>query len=216
MKRELRNATSLYTTIRDEEILKEAKDGDAISLGYLIDKYKYFVRMKSRRYFLKGADHEDVFQEGMVGLYKAIVDYDCNKEASFKVFAEVCITRQIITAINAYNRQKHIPLNTYTSIDKPIYEDSPESTLANMVSEGMKCNPERIYIAAEEEKEMASVMKDILTELEHRVLTLHIEGKSYQEIGICLNKEAKSIDNALQRVRSKAQKYMKVKNKELK
>jgi RNA polymerase sporulation-specific sigma factor len=216
MKRELKNATSLYATIADEEMIEEVRAGDSVSLGYLMEKYRYFVRMKSRKYFLIGADHEDVFQEGMLGLYKAIVDYDYKKEASFKVFAEICITRQIITAINTHNRQKHIPLNSYISIDKPIYEDSPESTLLNMVTEGSQSDPEWIYIMKEESRETEQVMRDILTDFEHRVLTLYIEGKSYREIGNCLNKEAKSVDNALQRVRNKAQNYMKVKNRELK
>lgn len=216
MRKELRNATSLYTVIKDEEVLSEAKSGDSIILNYIIDKYRYFVRLKSRKYFLIGADHEDVYQEGMLGLYKAIVDYDSEKETSFKVFAELCITRQIITAINAHNRQKHIPLNSYISLDKQLYEDSLDSTLLNIVSEGKRSDPEWIYISEEEIREIGQAMKNILTEFEHRVLTLYMEGKSYREMGLSLDRESKSIDNALQRIRNKAQNYMGFKKRNLK
>lgn len=213
MKRNFKNATSLYATIADEDILKEAKQGDHISLGYIVKKYEYFVRLKARKYFLVGADREDVVQEGLVGLYKAIVDYDYGRETSFKVFAQLCISRQIMTAINTHNRQKHIPLNTYLSIDDNTYGDGTDFSLMNIISEGVKNDPEWIYITEEERLEFQEAMKNLLTELEFRVFTLYMEGRSYGEMSTLLKKEIKSIDNALQRVRYKARNYMSFKMK---
>lgn len=208
----IKNTTSLYTTIRDEDIIKEAKFGDRESLDFLIAKYRHFVKMKSRNYFLIGAEADDVIQEGLVGLYKAILDYNEEKLTSFKVFAELCINRQIITAIKTNNRQKHMPLNFYISLDKPIYEDNPDSTLIEMVAERFDNDPERLYIAEEEMREIQFNMKKLLTELEHTVLRLYIEGKSYREMSNSLGKDVKAIDNALQRIRYKAQNYINIKN----
>ncbi len=192
----------------DEEILKEAKAGNDQALEFLINKYKSFVRAKARTYFLIGADREDIIQEGMIGLYKAIRDFRGDKLSSFRAFAELCITRQIITAIKTATRQKHIPLNSYVSLNKPIFDEESDRTLMDVISEEKMVDPEEMIINREEFAGIEVKMGEILSSLEWQVLSLYLQGRSYQEIAVDLNRQIKSIDNALQRVKRKLEKYI--------
>jgi RNA polymerase sporulation-specific sigma factor len=192
----------------DEEVVDEAKKGNIRAQEYLISKYENFVKAKAKSYFLIGADKEDIYQEGMIGLYKAIRDFKSDKLTSFKAFAELCITRQIITAIKTATRQKHIPLNTYISLNKPIYEEESDRTLIDVLSELKITNPEELIIGKEQLKHIEGEMAKVLSELELEVLQSYLDGKSYQEIACDLDRQAKSIDNALQRVKRKLEKCL--------
>ncbi|HEU4797449.1 MAG TPA: RNA polymerase sporulation sigma factor SigH, partial [bacterium] len=154
------------------------------------------------------ADREDIVQEGMIGLYKAIRDYDLDREASFRGFAELCITRQIITAIKTATRQKHIPLNSYISLNKPIYDEDSDRTLLDVISSIKVSDPEELVINQEASATMRERIRKNLSELECRVLTAYLEGKSYQEMANELNRHVKSIDNALQRVKRKLERNL--------
>jgi RNA polymerase sporulation-specific sigma factor len=197
-----------YEHLEDEEVVELVHQGDSDALDYLIHKYKNFVRAKARSYFLVGADREDIVQEGMIGLYKAIRDFKEDKQTSFKAFAELCITRQMITAIKMATRQKHIPLNSYVSLDKPIYEDDSARTLMDVLSGAKVMNPEELIINREEVDSIEGKISELLSDLERKVLLLYLDGRSYQEISEELNRHVKSIDNALQRVKRKLEKYV--------
>ena len=162
---------SYFNSMEDEDVVEEAKKGNRQALEYLINRYKNFVRAKARCYFLIGADREDIIQEGMIGLYKAIRDYNKDKLTSFKAFAELCITRQIITAIKTATRQKHIPLNSYVSLNKPIYDDESDRTLLDVLSGVKVTDPEELIISREELSYMESKIGGILSNLEWEVLT---------------------------------------------
>lgn len=194
--------------ISDEDLIEHVRSGDESALDQLIERYKAFVRAKARSYFLIGADREDIVQEGMIGLYKAIRDYRDDKLASFKAFAELCVTRQIITAIKTATRQKHVPLNSYISLDKPIYDEESERTLLDIISGAVVADPEELMIHREEFDAIEIQMKKLLSELERDVLILYLDGRSYQEIAEDLSRHVKSIDNALQRVKRKLEKYL--------
>ncbi len=197
-----------YADMTDEEIVELAQQGEQFAVEYLVDKYKNFVRAKARSYFLIGADKEDIIQEGMIGLFKAIRDYKLDKLTSFRAFAELCITRQIITAIKTATRQKHIPLNSYVSLNKPVYDEESDRTLIDILSTTKITNPEEIIISREEFIFIEKKMGEILSSLEWKVLMAYLEGKSYQEIAVELKRHVKSIDNALQRVKRKLEKYL--------
>jgi len=199
---------SLYNIMNDEEIVVSAKEGNEKALNYLINKYKNFVRSKTKTYFLIGADREDIFQEGMIGLYKAIRDYKEDKLSSFKAFAEICITRQIITAVKTATRQKHIPLNSYISLNKPLYDEESERTLIDIIGNiDTISDPEEMMISREEIAGMETKLNKVLSKLELDVLALYLEGKSYQEVAVEMDRHVKSIDNALQRVKRKLEKF---------
>jgi RNA polymerase sporulation-specific sigma factor len=198
----------IYTDITDEETVELAQQGEQFAVEFLVDKYKNFVRAKARSYFLIGADREDIIQEGMIGLFKAIRDYRVDKLTSFRAFAELCITRQIITAIKTATRQKHIPLNSYVSLNKPIYDEESDRTLMDIITTTGITNPEEIIISREEFVFIEKKMGEILSSLEWKVLMSYLEGKSYQEISVDLKRHVKSIDNALQRVKRKLEKYL--------
>jgi len=198
----------LYCDMSDEEVVELAQQGEQFAIEFLVDKYKNFVRAKARSYFLIGADKEDIIQEGMIGLFKAIRDYKLDKLTSFRAFAELCITRQIITAIKTATRQKHIPLNSYVSLNKPIYDEESDRTLIDILSTTKITNPEEIIISREEFVFIEKKMGEILSSLEWKVLMAYLEGKSYQEIAVDLKRHVKSIDNALQRVKRKLEKYL--------
>nr|WP_283248193.1 RNA polymerase sporulation sigma factor SigH [Bacillus sp. FJAT-50079] len=200
-----------YDLLEDEELIDLVHEGESDALDYLIKKYRNFVRAKARSYFLIGADREDIVQEGMIGLYKAIRDYRGDKLASFKAFAELCITRQIITAIKTATRQKHIPLNSYVSLDKPIYDEESDRTLMDVISGAKILDPEELLINREKFSSMEGKMVELLSDLEREVLSLYLDGRSYQEISEILNRHVKSIDNALQRVKRKLERYMELK-----
>ena len=181
-----------YSSMSDEDIVALCRNGDNVAEEYLLNKYKNFVRSKARSYFLIGADHEDIVQEGMIGLYKAIRDFRPDKLSSFRAFAELCITRQIITAIKTATRQKHIPLNSYVSLNKPLYDEESDRTL----------------IGQEDLSSINHKIDEVLSGLEQEVLRAYLDGKSYQEIADNLGRHVKSIDNALQRVKRKLEKYL--------
>ncbi|WP_420330401.1 RNA polymerase sporulation sigma factor SigH [Metaclostridioides mangenotii] len=196
----------------DYNLVIKASAGDKMALEYLISKYKNFVKAKAKSYFLIGADKEDIIQEGMIGLYKAIRDFDGTKTNSFKCFADICITRQIITAIKTATRQKHIPLNSYISLNKPIYDEESDRTLLDIITTSMVTDPEELIISKEELKNIESKMNELLSDLEQKVLELYLNGKSYQYIANRLDRDVKSIDNALQRVKRKLEKHLENKN----
>ena len=197
-----------YDTMKDEEVVEFARNSNDVALEYLINKYRNFVRAKARSYFLIGADREDIIQEGMIGLYKAIRDFRPDKLASFRAFAELCITRQIITAIKTATRQKHIPLNSYVSLNRPIYDEESDRTLLDIISGSKVTDPEELVISKEEFCDIENKMSEFLSDLEWKVLMFYLEGKSYQEIANDLSRHVKSIDNALQRVKRKLERYL--------
>ena len=197
-----------FAELTDEQIVSLAQHADGQALEFLLNKYKNFVRSKARSYFLIGADHEDIVQEGMIGLYKAIRDYRQEKLSSFRAFAELCITRQMITAIKAATRQKHIPLNSYVSLNRPIYEDDNERTLLDTLSENMSTNPEELLISQEDFSVIEGRLGEMLSPFEKDVLVHYLDGRSYQEISDLLGRHVKSVDNALQRIKRKLTAYL--------
>ena len=199
----------VFENMTDEEIVTDAKEKEnSIALDFLINKYRNFVRAKARSYFLIGADREDIIQEGMIGLYKAIRDFRGDKLSSFRAFAELCVTRQIITAIKTATRQKHIPLNSYVSLNKPIYDEDSDRTLLDVLSGSKISDPEELVISREEFSDIEEKMGQILSDLEWKVLMAYLDGKSYQEIAVELDRHVKSIVNALQRVKRKLERYL--------
>ncbi|MGE6753636.1 RNA polymerase sporulation sigma factor SigH [Rossellomorea sp. NPDC071047] len=197
-----------YNESSDEEIIGYFHEGESEALDYLIHKYKPFVHLKAKPYFLVGADREDVIQEGMIGLYKAIRDFKLDKVGTFKSFAELCIIRQIITAIKSATRQKHIPLNSYVSLYKPIFENDSDRALIDMVTDSLVLGPEEIVINREESNNMEKKLSQVLSPLERKVLPLFLDGKSYKEISEELDRSVKAIDNALTRIKRKVEKYI--------
>ena len=194
---------------KDEiEIINLAKLGDSQAIECIIDRYSVLVKAKAKTYFLVGADKEDIIQEGLIGLYKAIRDYDQSHTCSFKHFADICITRQIITAIKTATRQKHIPLNSYISLNKPVFEDESERSLFDMITSNFDSDPEKMTILKEEYEYIEQKMAEVLSPFEEKVLAQYLAGKSYKEISVDLNKEAKSIDNAIQRIKKKIEKFI--------
>lgn len=202
-----------YLQMSDDDIVVLAQQGDGEALEYLLDKYKNFVRARARSYFLVGADHEDIVQEGMIGLYKAIRDYKPDKQSVFRAFAELCVKRQIITAIKTATRQKHVPLNSYVSLNKPLYGEESDRTLLDVI-EGRVTNPEDLFIGQEDVSHIQNQLGSVLSDLEQQVLDAFLDGKSYQEIAEMLNRHVKSIDNALQRVKRKLTHFLEEKRKE--
>ncbi len=202
------NVFSEYIDIEEEKIVIEAKEGNTRAQEYIISKYENFVKSKAKSYFLIGADKEDIYQEGMIGLYKAIRDFNLEKSTSFRAFAELCVTRQIITAIKTATRQKHIPLNTYVSLNKPVSDDESDRTLLDIISSIRIADPEELVISQEQKEFIESEINKVLSDLEIRVLNSYLDGKSYQEIACDLDRQSKSIDNALQRVKRKLEKCL--------
>ncbi|MRH44817.1 RNA polymerase sporulation sigma factor SigH [Aquibacillus halophilus] len=196
--------------LEDDELIELVHCGHSQALDYLITKYRNFVRAKARTYFLIGADREDIVQEGMIGLYKAIRDFKGDKLSSFKAFAELCVTRQIITAIKTATRQKHIPLNSYVSLDKPIYDEESDRTLLDVIAGSRTIDPQELIVNREKFDDMEGKMSELLSDLERQVLSLYLDGQSYQEISVELRRHVKSIDNALQRVKRKLERYLEV------
>ncbi len=197
-----------YSDLSDDELIEIIREGDSEAQEFLIKRYKNFVLAKSRSYFLVGADREDIVQEGMIGLYKAIRDYDIDRLASFRAFAELCITRQIITAIKAATRQKHQPLNTYISLNKPIYDEESDRTLLDVLKGGKLSNPEEAFISQEQYELIENKINEMLSDLEFNVLQEYLKGKSYKDIADTLDRHVKSVDNALQRVKRKLESFL--------
>jgi len=195
----------------DDELVLRARAGDDAALEHLLLRYKNFARVKARNYFLIGADKDDLVQEGMIGLYKAIRDFRPDKQSSFRAFAELCIQRQIITAIKTSTRQKHIPLNSYVSLTRPIPQDGgeePDRVLVDVLTQDRSSDPVEMVISREEVESMQTSFKEILSDLEAHVLHLYLEGKSYQDIAEGLKRRVKSIDNALQRIKRKVEMHI--------
>ncbi|MCF0157592.1 RNA polymerase sporulation sigma factor SigH [Veillonella caviae] len=198
-----------FKEMTDEQVVVIAQEEqNEFAIDYIVNKYKNFVRAKARTYFLVGADRDDIIQEGMIGLYKATRDFKNDKLTSFRAFAELCITRQIITAIKSATRQKHAPLNSYISLNKPVYTDESERTLIEMLSSACVTNPEELIISREELDDIERSIGYILSDLEWEVLEGYLDGKSYQEMAAGTNRSVKSIDNALQRVKRKLEKFL--------
>ncbi len=188
----------------DDELVLAARAGDDVALAELLTKYRNFARVKARSYFLVGADREDIVQEGMIGLYKAIRDFNPDMQSSFRAFAELCVTRQIITAIKTATRQKHTPLNNYVSFHRPVVGDEDgERVLGDVIPTVAITDPADLVISSERIRALQRHFDEVLSDLEAEVLRLYVEGKSYQEIAESLNRHVKSIDNALQRIKRK-------------
>ncbi|WP_127068549.1 MULTISPECIES: RNA polymerase sporulation sigma factor SigH [unclassified Veillonella] len=196
-----------FSSLTDEEIVTiYQRENNHFATDYIVQRYKNFVRSKARSYFLMGADKEDIIQEGMIGLYKATRDFNQDHEVSFKAFAELCITRQIISAIKGASRQKHIPLNSYISLNKPAYDDS-ERTLIEVLETEKNLDPQEVVINREQYALIKEVMEAVLSPLEWDVLRGYMDAKSYQEMAEEHHRSVKSIDNALQRVKKKMEVY---------
>ena len=195
--------------VEDAALVERVRSGDERGLDVLLARYRNFARSKARSFFLAGSDREDVVQEGMIGLFKAIRDFALNQETPFRAFAELCISRQILTAIKTANRQKHQPLNSSISLDAPAYgsEEGNKSVGDQLVASGLS-DPVEMVISAEEIEAIRESMSENLTELEGDVLRLYLDGKSYEEIAGALGNHVKSIDNALQRIKRKLQRHL--------
>ncbi|MFT5221893.1 MAG: RNA polymerase sporulation-specific sigma factor [Glaciecola sp.] len=196
------SVTPDVATMADEQLVEAARQGDDRAQAALLDRYRRFARAKARSYFLVGGDREDIIQEGMIGLYKAIRDYETGHGASFRSFAELCITRQILTAIKTATRQKHTPLNSYVSFDRPKDAD-PARTVGDTIADEGNVDPLVLLVASDEVGRLREIFSEIFSELESDVLRLYVEGRSYQEISGLLDRHVKSIDNAIQRIKRK-------------
>jgi RNA polymerase sporulation-specific sigma factor len=191
--------------VDDGYLIALAKQGDPTSYERLVRRYYGFVRLKASSYFLAGGDSDDLIQEGLVGLYKAIRDYRTDRESSFRNFAELCITRQIITAVKTATRNKHTPLNSYVSFSQTpaAAGDEGEPTMADVLPGSPVHDPVNQVISTEEVQSLVACITSVLSELESRVLSLYLDGRSYEEIGVWLDCDTKTVDNALQRVKRK-------------
>ncbi len=196
-----------YSNMKDEDIIDRIRQKDSDAIDFLLEKYKNTVRQKAKALFIIGGDRDDLIQEGMIGLYKAIRDYDSSKDAGFSYFADLCISRQIYDAIKASNRKKNIPLNTYISLNSPIHNSSSEQedvlSIIDIIYQQNNTNPEELIIDKERTSMLEYELERRLSNLEKEVVKLFVVGMKYTEIAALLNKEPKSIDNALQRIRTK-------------
>jgi RNA polymerase sporulation-specific sigma factor len=202
--------TPEYGAMEDEQLAVLAKAGDATASDELYHRYKNIVRGKARPYFLVGADRDDLIQEGMIGLFKAIRDFSDEKNSSFRPFAEICITRQILTAIKQATRNKHKPLNSYDSLYESVYDDGSEKQLMDMIESRTALDPEELYIKQELHESLMQTVEKSLTEYERAVLDGFLDGRSYSEIAAELGHSTKSVDNALQRIRKKLEKALSI------
>jgi RNA polymerase sigma-H factor len=198
-----------YDVATDEELIGWHREGDARAAEALLSRYRGLARIKARSYFLAGADRDDILQEAMIGLYKAIRDFQAHKQVMFRAFADVCITRQLISAIRSARCQKHTPLNTYVSLSKPIAsDDEPDRQLMDVLSGPTHLDPLEVVIATEELSDIKAAFGELLSSFETDVLGLYSDGTSYQEIGRLLDRDMKAIDNALQRIKRKIEVYL--------
>lgn len=201
--------TEKYGNLTDEQIISQIKEGDEQALSFLLDKYKDLVNSKVGKYFIIGAEKEDIIQEGMIGLYKAIKNFDSNKQNTFKTFANLCIERQLITAIKSSNRQKHMPLNSYLSLNTSAYDNDEDGTeLIETFEVDTIEDPLETIMKKEYFNEIQNTMHKSLSEFEEKVLDRYMQGESYEIIAKKLETPVKSVDNAIQRIRKKAIKNM--------
>lgn len=193
-----------YAGLTDEELIARLRAGDQEVTDYLMEKYKYLVRRKAKAMYLIGGDNDDLIQEGMIGLFKAARDYDGEKEASFFSFADLCVSRQLYSAVQASRRQKHIPLNTYVS----LYSDTRTGEgaripLGDVLQSSQEMNPEELVIDRESAERIEAELDGCLSDFEQEVLNLYMLGHSYTQIAALLDRSPKSVDNALQRLKAK-------------
>ena len=195
-----------YNNNSDEEVIKKIKSGDEQALAYLLDKYKELVNMKVSKYFMIGAEKDDIIQEGMIGLFKAIKTYDASKNNTFKTFANICVERQLITAIKTSNRQKHMPLNSYLSLNISAYENNDDDSTELIDTFNSKTieDPLETIMKKEQYEEIENAIDKNLSKFEKKVLDRYMKGESYIIIAQKLNSPVKSVDNAIQRIRKKA------------
>ena len=203
-----------YDRMTDEQLIQELRKGDRAIMDYIMDKYKSMVRKKARAMFLLGGENDDLIQEGMIGLIKAVRDYDLSQGNSFSSFAELCVSRQMYSAIEASKRKKHLPLNSYISLyeESDAHQDGKKMQLIDMIEPQQETDPEALYFSREYTEAFVEQLKDMLSPLENHVLYLHLMGTDYKKIAEILEKSPKSIDNALQRIRGKAEKMLQGKN----
>ena len=195
---------SRFFNMSDEDLIEEIRLGNLEAQNYLLQKYKSLVSVKSKRFFIVGAENDDIVQEGMIGLYKAIKSFDSGKDNSFKTFANICIERQLITAIKTSNRQKHIPLNTSFSLDNTAYEENDDVSIMDILNTNLVEDPLEMITKKENTKILEKKIDENLSKFEKKVLEKYLEGYSYESIASILNTSAKSVDNAIQRIRKKA------------
>lgn len=200
--------TPEYGAKTDEELVALAKNSDGVASDELYHRYKNIVRGKARPYFLVGADRDDLIQEGMIGFFKAVRDYDAARNPSFRPFAEICIVRQILTAIKQATRNKHIPLNKYESLYSPAFDEDSDKQLMDVLPLSAVSDPEELYIKQEFSRMLEDTVSRLLTEYERAVLERFLDGMSYSDIAAALGRSTKSVDNALQRIRSKLEKAL--------
>lgn len=193
-----------YDKMTDEQLIRDLRTGERKIIDYIMDKYKFLVKKKAKAMFLLGGENDDLIQEGMIGLFKAVQDYDENQEASFYSFADLCVSRQMYTAMEASKRQKHIPLNSYIS----LYDEGEDQPLIETIQSVKDRNPEEMFLDKEYLETIRSELEKSLSDLENRVFYLHMQGIDYQTIAKLLNKSSKSIDNALQRIKNKTEKII--------
>lgn len=198
-----------YESMTDEDLIALFRDGDQEAMEFLLDKYKEMVLRKARSMYILGGDSDDLIQEGMLGLFKAVRDYDCGRDASFRTFAQLCVTRQLYTAVTASTRKKHLPLNTAISLSRPLRENGgdEEEEFMDCLEADASSNPEEYIIGQEEMERLEEKIEKELSPLEKQVLELHLTGMGYVEIAHVLNRDEKSTDNALQRIRTKLKKW---------
>ena len=206
-----KNDKSIYNPEEDYRYVMKAQKGDTAAVNHIIDKYRPMVYLKSKTYYMKGSDKDDIIQEGMIGLYKAIKDYKKNSKSDFYYFASMCITRQMITAVKTSTRKKHIPLNSYVSLNRPAYDgdEDSERTLFDIISKSEEVNPENVIISRENYKILAEKISEVLTPLEESVFRMYVSGKKYTDIALKLGKNEKAVDNAMQRSKRKLEKVFK-------
>ena len=197
-----------YEGLTDEELITLFRDGDQEAMEMLLNKYKEMVLRKAKSMYILGGDSDDLIQEGMLGLFKAVRDYDCGRDASFRTFAQLCVTRQLYTAVKASSRKKHLPLNTAISLSRPVREDGEEDEeFLDCLEADASSNPEVYLIGQEEMERLEEKIEKELSAFEKQVLELHLTGMGYVEIAHVLNRDEKSTDNALQRIRAKLRKW---------
>lgn len=192
----------------DRKYIKMIKTGDTVALDYIMEKYKNFVFSKAKPFFIVGAEKEDIIQEGMIGLFKAIKGYDESKEVTFRVFADLCIRRQIMTAIKAATRQKHIPLNSYLSLNKTAYDEESDRTVMDMLDMETVPDPLDTITSRETYEKLEMKMNELLSDFEQKVLAEYLNGCSYSEIATRLDSHVKAVDNAVQRIKKKVDKHI--------
>ena len=201
-----------YTLATDEELILWYREGEQAAIDYIINKYKNLVRKKAGSMFLIGGDHDDLIQEGMLGMFKAVRDYDMGRDVSFYTFADLCVSRQMYTAVQASNRKKHLPLNTYISIYGQTWEEEKQEgdncALVNTLPSGQEKNPEDMFLEQERLEVIEAAIEKELSVFEQQVFQLQLTGMNYVEIAKVLGRDEKSTDNALQRIKAKIRKII--------